>query len=102
MASKAPTGKPKYIPGESMTSYNARVAQWLKVQSSEKGTQASYTSKVKSADTGTHSSVKIGESDSGSYESTPQAGSAETGTHYAGQGGYEQQQQQGGNYEQGY
>ena len=96
-----PPGKPKYIPGESMVSYNARVAQWLKNQSQEKGTQAQYSSKAKTADTGTHSDKRVGSSESGSFEKAGAPSTASTGTHNAAavsydQGGYDQ-----GGYDQG-
>jgi uncharacterized membrane protein len=99
-----------------MTSYNARVAQWLKTQSLEKGTQANYSSKHKTADTGTHSDKKVRESESGSFEKAAAASTASTGTHSsapshaaADQGGYDQggydqggYEQQGGYEDQGY
>jgi len=93
-----------------MTSYNARVAQWLKTQSLEKGTQAQYSSKSKSSDTGTHNDKRVGTSESGSFEKAGAPSTASTGTHASApahdaggydQGGYDQGGYDQGGYDQG-
>jgi hypothetical protein len=80
-ARQAPTaaadGKPSYVPGESMVQYNARVAQWLKSRSMERGTQAAFMSKDARADTGTASQKRIGELDAGEYANEPLASASD-------------------------
>lgn len=80
-ARQAPTGatdgKPSYVPGESMVQYNARVAQWIKSRSMERGTQAAFLSKDTRADTGTASQKRIGELDAGEYANEPLASASD-------------------------
>ena len=86
-ASQSPNGakgKPSYIPGESMTQYNQRVAQWLKKQAAEHGTNAAYLSKNKRADTGTTSTARVGEIDAGEYANEAAQSTSDAGIAYGG------------------
>lgn len=109
-----PDGKPQYVPGESMVQYNARVAQWLKTRSMERGTQAAYISKDTRADTGSGSQKRIGELDAGEYANEPIASASDAslvhGTTQADAGTYENEpaqshyaeQEAAAGYDQGY
>lgn len=67
-----------------MTQYNQRVAQWLKKQSAEHGTNAAYLSKTKRADTGTTSTVRVGNIDSGEYQNEALQSSSDASATYGG------------------
>lgn len=77
--------KPTYIAGESMSQYNARVAQWQKSRSMERGTQAAFSSKDKRPDTGTQSQVRVGVADAGEYANEPVPGASDASLQHGGE-----------------